>query len=162
ADKPKKGCGLAEALAGCDAAPASCCPRPCPPPSPRVWFGAEYLLWWVKDGPLPPLVVTGTLADPFPGALDQPSTRVLFGGAGADYGTVSGLRLEGGVWLDDKQQFSVEAGGFLLERKAAGFHAATDANGSPVLGLSFVNALTGAENVYLSGFPEFPAITGSV
>src|SRR5207245_969683 len=83
----------------------------------------------------PPLAVTGSLADPFPGALDQPGTRVLFGAQGAGYGTFSGLRLEGGAWLDREQRFAVEGGGFLLERRAAGFRAATDANGQAVLGL---------------------------
>ena len=147
----------------CPEAPPPCPPScPCPPRAPRAWFGADYLLWWVKNGPLPPLVVTGSLADPFPGALDQPGTRVLFGGSNADYGTFSGLRLGGGVWLDDNRTFAVEGGGFLLDRRSVGFRAATDPGGNPVLGLSFVNALTGNENVYLSGFPEFPIITGSV
>ncbi len=143
-------------------APACAPPRACPPPD-RGWVEADYLLWWVRRGPLPaPLVVTGPLTDPFPGALDQPGTSVLFGGSGLGYGATSGLRLGAGYWLGDDQRFAVEAGGFLLERRAVGFRAAADAAGNPVLGLSFVNALTGAENVYLSGFPEPPVVTGGV
>src|SRR5687767_11670098 len=67
-------------------------PESCP--APRIWGGADYLLWWVRKSPAPPLVVTGDPADAFPGALDQPGTRVLFGGdTGLDYGATSGLRL---------------------------------------------------------------------
>lgn len=166
--------------AGPAAPPADPAVRPCEPSAPcelmivdsqcgpggptqRAWFQADYLLWWVKDGPLPvPLAVTGSLADPFPGALDQPGTRVLFGGSGLRYDTASGLRLGGGYWLDADRRFSLEASGFLLDRRSVGFAAATDASGNPVLGQPFVNALTGNQNVYLVGFPEFPVITGSL
>jgi hypothetical protein len=146
---------------------SSCCGHPvaCTPacaPASRWWFDADYLLWWVKSGPVPPLAVTGSLADPFPGALDQPGTRVLFGGSGLDYGTASGLRLETGLWLDPERRFALEAGGFLLESRSVLFSAASNAGGNPVLGLSFVNALTGNENVYLSSFPQAPVLAGSV
>jgi hypothetical protein len=131
--------------------------------SPRWWLQADYLLWWVKHGPLPtPLAVTGSLADDFPGALDQPNTQILFGGSGLRYRTVPGVRLGGGFWLDSDQILSVEASGFLLDRRSTGFAASTDADGNPVLGQPFTNALTGNPNVYLVGFPEFPAITGGL
>src|SRR5947209_20342763 len=54
-------------------------------PGLRIWGTAEYLLWWVRRGNVPPLVVTGSATDPFPGALEQPGTRVLFGGHALDY-----------------------------------------------------------------------------
>ena len=49
-------------------------------------FSAEYLLWWVRRGPLPvPLVAAGTVdtGDPATssGPLTGPGTAVLFGGA---------------------------------------------------------------------------------
>src|SRR5262245_63873036 len=52
----------------CCAAPApvvpctpACCPAECPDdkvcgPPGRVWARADYLLWWVKGSPLPPLL----------------------------------------------------------------------------------------------------------
>lgn len=71
---------------------------------PRVWGGVDYLLWWVRPGAAPPLVVTGTAADPFPGALDQPGTRVLFGGnTGLAPDASSGVRLNLGTWLDNER-----------------------------------------------------------
>src|SRR6516165_10070068 len=44
------------------------------------WGKIEYLLWWIKDAAVPPLVTTGNPADvsPPPGALVAPGTVVLF------------------------------------------------------------------------------------
>jgi hypothetical protein len=111
-------------------------------PSSRIWGSADYLLWWVRRGHVPPLVVTGSTADPFPGALDQPGTQVLFG------------------WLDRERRFGVEAGGFMLEHRAVSFSAAGDANGQPFLATPFVNANTGNQNVYFisQNFAD-PALT---
>src|SRR5947209_3363321 len=53
----------------------------------RLWANADYLLWWIRKGPLPvPLVTTGSENDALPGVPGQPGTRVLFGGSGTDYG----------------------------------------------------------------------------
>ncbi len=114
----------------------------------RTWGGADYVLWWVRRGPTPPLVVTGSPNDPFPGALDQPGTRVLFGDQGLGYGAFNGLRLNTGFWFDRECTFGVEAGGFVLEQRAAQFNAAGNANGQPFLAAPFVNALSGKDNVY--------------
>ena len=56
-----------------------------PPASdgPAWWVEADYLLWWIKRGPLPtPLVTTGNPKDPQPGALGQPGTRAPSCGRG--------------------------------------------------------------------------------
>jgi Putative beta barrel porin-7 (BBP7) len=116
------------------------------PPSRRLWGGIDYLLWWVRNRP--PLVVTGSPADPFPGALDQPGTQILFGDQGLRYGAVSGLRLGLGAWLDRDNILGVEAGGFLLQQRTARFSAQGNANGQPFLATPFINALTGNNNVY--------------
>jgi hypothetical protein len=115
---------------------------------PRVWGSADYLMWWVRKGETPPLVVTGSPADAFPGALDQPHTRILFGDHGLDYGKFNGRRLNVGGWLDDEGTLGVEAGGLLLERRSVQFSAHGDANGQPFLATPFVNAVTGNDNVY--------------
>ena len=119
-----------------------------PPAGPRVWGDVDYLLWWARKGRVPPLVSTGPPTDPFPGALDQPNTRVLFGGHGLDYGAFNGLRLDVGAWLDDDRRLGVEAGGFAFERRSAGFAARGDANGQPYLAAPFTSALSGNQNVY--------------
>src|SRR5262245_49021864 len=73
--------------------------------NPRLWGGADYILWWFRRGPTPPLVVTGSPDDQFPGALDQPGTKVLFGDNGLRYHSVNGLRLHLGSWLDNTNIF---------------------------------------------------------
>ncbi len=113
----------------------------------RIWGRSEYLLWWVKNTPLPPLVTTGNPNDAFPGAIGQPSTRVLFGGSG-DYGATSGGRLALGMWLDSDQTIGVEGSGFLLERRSVGFNAASDAAGNPPLYLPLYRADLAREGVY--------------
>ncbi len=99
----------------------------------RAWASGEYLLWWIKDGPLPvPLVTTGNPADPVSaGALGRPGTVTLFGGNNLDYGTVSGMRLTAGTWLNEERTLGVEASGFLLEQRTVGFGAGSDGAGNP-------------------------------
>jgi hypothetical protein len=127
-----------------------CCANPCDAGDngPRFWGSADYLLWWVRKADVPPLVVTGSPADAFPGALDQPGTRVLFGDHGIDYGRFNGARLSLGGWLDDERESGVEVSGFILERRSVQFSARGDANGQPFLAAPFVNANTGNQNVY--------------
>jgi hypothetical protein len=140
------------ALAGCltlraeppapNAPPPARCPRPaCPAaggPSARAWGDVSYLMWWVTRGPAPvPLVTTGPAGDPLAGVLGRPDTRVLFGGGGLDHGRFSGLKADLGGWLDEGTTLGAEAGGFLLERRGAGFSAASDPAGNPPLAVPF-------------------------
>src|SRR5438067_2290525 len=63
------GCAMPCGPNGC--APAggckTCCTS-CGPPG-RVWARAEYLLWWMKDDHIPPLLTTGTFVNPATGAV---------------------------------------------------------------------------------------------
>src|SRR5262249_45669225 len=63
------------------------------------WVDAEYLLWWLKSGPLPqPLLQTGTIdvnGNVVPG-------DVLLGNSTLDYGRASGVRIGGGGWLGER------------------------------------------------------------
>jgi hypothetical protein len=117
----------------------------------RCWARAEYLLWWVKGPPIPfPLVTTGDPNTGFPGvnsagAIDQPSTRVLFGGSNQSLDTFSGMRFTLGAWADSDQVFGVEGTGFVLERRASSFALASDAAGNPPLYLPAFNVQTQAE-----------------
>jgi hypothetical protein len=114
---------------------------------PRFWGDVDYLLWWIRRAGAPPLVTTGGPTDAFPGAIDQATTRVLFGNHLSD-GTFNGMRLSLGAWLDREQRIGLEAVGFLLERRAAVFSAQGNANGQPFLAAPFVNGITGNPNVY--------------
>jgi len=114
---------------GCDTPDCGC--------SSRCWGSLEYLLWWIKDGPVPgPLATTGSpsptrTATDLTGALGQPTTQVLFGGSNLDYGTFSGMRLTLGGWITPCQTFGLEASAFLLEQRSVRFAAAS--NGTPAL-----------------------------
>ena len=117
----------------------------------RIWGGSEYLQWWVKNAPLPvPLVTTGDPAVGFPlvnsaGAIDQPSTRVLFGGSNPSFGAFSGMRFTLGGWFSSDRVFGIEGTGFLLERRTNTFAAGSNALGNPPLYLPAFNVQTGAE-----------------
>ena len=78
----------------------------------RCWARVDYLLWWVKNSPLPvPVVTTGdprvgfspTLAATVntAGAIGQAGTGGLVGGNAVKLPPVSGLSLTLGGWVDD-------------------------------------------------------------
>jgi hypothetical protein len=98
-----------------------------------VWGSAEYLLWWVKDGPLPfPFVTTGDPASPNPGTLGLGGVPILTG-KDIEYTAKSGVRVSAGGWLDSDGRLGIEGSGFLLPRQSKTLAAASDANGNPVL-----------------------------
>jgi hypothetical protein len=100
----------------------------------------EYLLWKIKTAPSPgPLVTTGNPADPLPGALGQPGTRVLLGNSPFRYDSLSGGRITLGGWLDAEATLGAEASGFLLERGSTHFALASDANGNPPIYIPVIN-----------------------
>jgi hypothetical protein len=125
---------------------------PAPGPQDRFWMRADYLLWWVRSGPVnTPLVTTGSAQDPVPGALGQGGTRVLFGDSPLNYGVFSGLRLAAG--FDLISGLGVEAGYFALERRAAGFAAVSDDSGNPLIARPVFNNQGPGENAYLYALP---------
>ena len=106
----------------------------------RFWVQGDYLLWWIKRGPLStPLVTT----DPSQGVakgsggLANPTTEVVLGGHGIDYPAFSGGRISAGFALD--AGFGVEASGFLLPQQNHILSAASDPSGSPFLLRPIVN-----------------------
>jgi hypothetical protein len=123
---------------------------------PIGWFRTDYLMWWARRGSTPPLVSTGPLTDPFPGALGQPGTTVLFGNNGLNFGQFNGLRLETGFWTDRSQSLGFELGGFFTERRTSQFSLAGDANGQPFFGRPFIEAASGAPNLFFvsQNFPN--------
>ena len=110
----------------------------------RFWVRGDFLLWWVREQPVPgPLVTTGTAASQ--GALG-PGTTILSGDGSLDYGPLVGGRLFVGISNCD-HTWAIEGGGLLLETGSTTFQAASDPNGNPVLGRPFVDVLNGnAEN----------------
>ncbi len=116
---------------------------------PDWWLSADYMYSWLKKGPMPqPLVVTGSVIDDFPGALDQPNTVILCGGKNIDYQPFSAVRVSLGLWGGPEHRVGFEMGGFLLEQKATKYFASGGATGDPFIARPFINAQTGNENVY--------------
>ena len=123
---------------------------------PHIWVTTDYLLWWVKSGPVnTPLVTSGSAADPVPGALGQPNTQVLFGDRGMAYGALSGVRF--GAGIDLGSNVSLEGNYFLLQHGAVHFSASSDAAGSPVIARPFLNNQFQAEDALLTSTPN-PAV----
>ncbi len=135
-----------------DAAPA--CAAPDTGPDSRVYGNAEYLLWWTRRSPLPAsLITTGPLTGN-PGSLDDggvPLTRESL-----DPGALSGVRVNLGFWLDDKERLGVEVGGFILPRQTRTVAFSSDASGNPVLAFRHLDPPTDgapAEDVFQAAVP---------
>jgi hypothetical protein len=113
-------------------------------PYGRIWVSAEYLLWWIKDERLPPLVTAGPASSG--GVLGAPGTVVLFGGDHTDEEPFSGGRFTVGAWLNECQTIGIEADFFFLGQRSNNFVAgASGAAGAPVVARPIINVLTGTE-----------------
>jgi hypothetical protein len=117
------------------------------PVKTRLWFSAEYLVWWIKDGPLPgPLVTSCALADANPGAIGQPGTRALLGDDDIDNKARTGGRFTAGYWFDCDQTVGAEATYlFLGKRTITQTVSADGAPGSPIIGVPFFSPTPGME-----------------
>jgi hypothetical protein len=130
-------------------------------PPGRAWLSVEYLAWVGRGDRLPPLVSMSQDGTPLAsaGVLGTFGTGTIFPTNNVNDDLHSYLRFTGGVWLDDCQQFGIEASGFLpLDPSHDGFFARSP--GSPILARPFVDVVTGASNSELVSFPG--VVGGSV
>lgn len=110
--------------------PAVALPGPPPPGGdncqPRIWGSLEYLLWWVKDGPLPVVQLEN----------------------GLDYGAFSGGRLTIGGWFNANRTFGIEGSGFLLQQRSDDLFATAFTPAVPGTGFgpSFSRALVDSQS----------------
>ncbi|MBY0525963.1 MAG: BBP7 family outer membrane beta-barrel protein [Gemmataceae bacterium] len=145
-----------------------CCDGTCCGSGTCLYGSAEYLLWQIRNGPLPvPLATTGpaNIAQVAPGVfapvqtgfIGVPGTTVLLGGAGqdVDYGTFSGGRFTLGWWCDPCQQWGIEGSFFWLGRKSRNFAFTSDQY--PVLARPFF-AQNPNLNQEFSEITTFPAV----
>ncbi len=160
--------GLALARAPVTPAPAPLAPIPVTEPATgwhddagaacnsRLWGGAEYLLWWIKDGRLPdPFVLTGPGNTANPGALNAGGVPFLTD-RGIDYPALSGVRATVGGWLGSDGGLGAEVSGFLLPRQRKIYRASSDATGNPVLGFRYQDPPVGgvaAEDIFQVSIP---------
>ncbi len=151
AASPSCGGECGSAPGGADG-PAACCAAPAR--RPNSWGDVEFLLWFVKGGPVPPLVTTGP--PQFFGLPGTPGTTIL-GPQNFQYGTIPGIRSSGGLWLNDAQTFGAESSGLSLARRADGFRVSSDAAGAPLLGRPSFDTSIGIPNAFLIALPDFVA-----
>jgi hypothetical protein len=123
-----------------------------------VWARGEYLLWRVKNGPLPAALVTGgpavagPLTNTTAAARGSPGVQVLYGGD-VNFGDLSGGRLTLGTWINRDVGSGVEFTGFLLGVGKETFAAKLGAGGLPVLGFPFTEQPGGVAEAFLADFP---------
>lgn len=139
------------------------------PARPRFYGGADYLLWWIRRGPLPnqPLVTTGDeTVSPAAGIIGDPTTQPLFGGnRGLEWGTFSGARVWAGFDIAADGAWSFDAGGFWLLRKQINFGAASRGDGVPLITRPIFDNLDHAEGVYDVSSSDAilgPRVSGSI
>ncbi len=95
----------------------------------RIWGSAEYLMWWISDGPAPPPLATtapGSSGAFFPGALGNLDTSVALGGNDIDPGMQHGGRFTFGAWLTPDELFGVEANYLFLAKDVSSRSISSD------------------------------------
>ena len=95
--------------------------------------------------------------DAHPGALGQPGTSILFGDDNYRFGTRHGVRVQGGVYLDSEQTFSVDAAGFYIFPDNIRSSFASDDAGNPLIARPVLNALVGQLRSFLTSAPGVSA-----
>ncbi len=130
-------------------------------PNPQVWANAEFLLWWTKNAPVdPPLVTQAMLVSPggfaagAAGSLASPNTNILLGASNYGVGTRYGGRFTLGAWLDPEQLLGVEGSYlFLGPSSSTNLVGSNGSLGSPAIGAPYLNAVTGTPSFAQTSFP---------
>jgi hypothetical protein len=123
------------------------------------WSSKELLLWWPKAHPLPPLV-TGSRTGA-PPVLGEPGTTLFVGNRALDNQDIAGGRFTLGWSLNEPETVGFELVYFFLGSRT--LHQTFRDVGNPrarALGLPYVNALPGREDVFPLAAPGLS--TGSV
>ena len=117
-----------------------------------AWDDMELLLWWPKAQPLPPLVSASRTGAP--PRLGRPDTVLLVGGRAIDTQDIAGGRFTLGWSLNEPQTVGFELVYFFLGSRTQ--KTTITQIGNPrlrSLGVPFINALTGSEDVFPTGAP---------
>ncbi|MGO9113570.1 MAG: BBP7 family outer membrane beta-barrel protein [Thermoguttaceae bacterium] len=145
----------------CDACCDDVCPEPCWGPRrplfcvgpTGIWAKADYLQWWEQGMHVPALVTTGPSTDQ-PGIIGQPGTTVLFGDDNINDKSVSGGRLQAGLWLNACATIGLEGEFFGLGDEVTNYYRWSD--GNPILSRPYndVNPNNLGEQVQYVAFPR--------
>jgi hypothetical protein len=114
----------------------------------------EYLMWFLREGRVPPLLTTSSYFSG--GRLGEPDTRILYGDDRLE--TRHGDRFFGGRitlgWVNAAETFGVEGRAFFLERDSTYFKATSD--GSNLLARPYFTADGTSTSAVIAG----PTILG--
>jgi hypothetical protein len=128
-----------------------------------VWVQAEYLLWWLRGNPLPPLVTTSPAETPQSeaGVLGAPNTRVLFGGGRVDDEARSGFRTSLGVrlghWFDVLMDSELQFDYLWLGDAQTSGDFQADFSEYAILARPFFNTQLGQQRAQLMSYPGVAA-----
>jgi len=128
----------ADVAAACGDTCEAACNCLCGPPG-RVWVGAEWIYWTAKGNNYP-VLATGAppgTARSGAGTTGGPGTSNLISGQNVNDDWRSGVRLYGGIWLDDSQRFGIEGNFFYLGNSNDRFAAGSD--GTDIVTRPFTN-----------------------
>ena len=102
-------------------------------------ISAEALLWWMKDSPAPPPLVST-------GILGQPGTKVLLGGEDLNTHEHPGLRVTASYW--SRQKWGLEASAFYLPSRSISRSVGSSGDtGSQDLSIPFFDVTLSGESV---------------
>ncbi|HEX3316144.1 MAG TPA: BBP7 family outer membrane beta-barrel protein, partial [Gemmataceae bacterium] len=128
---------------------------------PSRWtVGIEPFFLFHRGIRLPVTVTTGnSVLDPVPGALNEPTTQILNGGAAYNGGTYFGTNFRLGYAILDQDRLFLDASYFITESKATYFDAGSDTSGNPVLSRPYFDPTAKTFNVDPRSFPNVLAGT---
>ncbi len=137
--------------------PVSIDPAPLVPCQESQWsLSGEYLVWFLRQGHIPPLLTTSSYASL--GRLGQPDTQVLYGDQSLQTrhdDRFVGTRLTFD-WLNAEQTWGLEARAFFLERDSTHFKAVS--NGSTLLAIPYYDARDGSSTSAIIAGPTAAGI----
>lgn len=113
----------------------------------RFWGSAEYLLWSMKDAPLPaPLIVGGPPVPNLAPVLTMPMQVIAMGADDVSINARSGARFTVGYWGDDDDWGTTVSYFFLGTASTGQTIGSTAQPGSAGLTIPFIDATTGAQS----------------
>ena len=111
-----------------------------------LWASGEYLLWWTKNGRVPPLVTAGGN-----GVLGSSGARVLLDSLDFDNDVRQGARFALGYSFAKNPFIGIETNYFFLAERQGNVSFSSD--GDPVLAQPFINAVSRKPDATLVAAP---------
>jgi hypothetical protein len=121
-----------------------------------TWGSIDFVYMWRKGQTYPPLVTTNPIgtSDTAAGTLDNPTTRVLFGGNGVDAYPTPGGRAEVGIWGNQCQTVGIGGRFLAIGDEVHSFNLSNTSN--PIIGVPLIelDPFEVGENAILAAHPD--------